>query len=107
MGMSPETVQRAFEPFFTTKQDAQGTGLGLATVYGIVHQADGRSQIYSEPGIGTTFTVMLPASDQPARSVERRTEDVAPEARGRSCSSRTSRLCARSPDASFLMPAIG
>jgi PAS domain S-box-containing protein len=71
-GMSPETVQRAFDPFFTTKPPGQGTGLGLATVYGIVQQAGGYSQIYSEPGVGTTFTVLLPASDQsvaPAHSV--------------------------------------
>jgi two-component system, cell cycle sensor histidine kinase and response regulator CckA len=62
-GMSPETVLRAFDPFFTTKPPGQGTGLGLATVYGIIQQAGGRSQIYSEPDVGTTFTVLLPATD--------------------------------------------
>jgi PAS domain S-box-containing protein len=65
-GMSPETAQRAFDPFFTTKPPGQGTGLGLATVYGIIQQAGGRAQIYSEPGIGTTFTVLLPATVQGA-----------------------------------------
>jgi two-component system, cell cycle sensor histidine kinase and response regulator CckA len=70
-GMPEETVQRAFDPFFTTKPAGQGTGLGLATVYGIVQQAGGHSQIYSEPGIGTTFTVLLPATDQAASSVHR------------------------------------
>ncbi len=64
VGMSRETMQRAFDPFFTTKPPGQGTGLGLATVYGIIQQAGGRSQIYSEPNVGTTFTVLLPATDQ-------------------------------------------
>ena len=63
-GMSLEAVQRAFDPFFTTKPPGQGTGLGLATVYGIVQRAGGSAQIYSEPGLGTTFTALLPASGQ-------------------------------------------
>jgi PAS domain S-box-containing protein len=69
-GMPPETAQRAFDPFFTTKPPGQGTGLALATVYGIVQQAGGRAQIYSEPGIGTTFTVLLPATDDTASPAE-------------------------------------
>jgi two-component system cell cycle sensor histidine kinase/response regulator CckA len=64
MGMPPETAQRAFDPFFTTKPPGQGTGLGLATVYGIIQQAGGRAQIYSEPGVGTTITVLLPSTDR-------------------------------------------
>ncbi|MDG6103586.1 response regulator [Dactylosporangium aurantiacum] len=65
-GMPTEVVARAFEPFFTTKGPGNGTGLGLATAYGVVTQAGGDIHIDSVPGRGTTITVLLPSSDPPA-----------------------------------------
>jgi CheY-like chemotaxis protein len=62
-GMSPDVLERAFEPFFSMKPKGEGSGLGLATVYGIVRQAGGYAQIYSEVGLGTTFTALLPATE--------------------------------------------
>jgi PAS domain S-box-containing protein len=62
-GMDKQTLDRAFEPFFTTKAKGQGTGLGLATIYGVVHQSGGYVGIYSEVGVGTRITTLLPATD--------------------------------------------
>jgi PAS domain S-box-containing protein len=65
-GIPKDIIDRVFEPFFTTKPEGHGTGLGLATVYGVITQAGGHLKIYSEPGLGTTVTAMLPVTDQVA-----------------------------------------
>ena len=63
-GIPKDVIDRVFEPFFTTKPKGEGTGLGLATVYGIITQAGGHVRIYSEPGIGTVLTALLPITEQ-------------------------------------------
>ncbi len=83
VGMSPEIQQHIFEPFFTTKQPGQGTGLGLATVYGVVKQCGGFLNVISAPGKGSTFEVYFPLT--PGTAAESRTGEERSSPQAQAC----------------------
>lgn len=82
VGIPPDDLERIFEPFFTTKEHNGGTGLGLSMVYSIIKQHNGHINVYSEPGMGSSFNIYLPCSDEPVSGPAKPRKDELPAGYG-------------------------